>query len=200
MTAGQFDTSRPVVVLVRHGETGWAATGRHTSRSDVPLTARGRRQAELVGEWLAVRRFALVLSSPSGRAWETCQLAGYGATAEKTDDLLEWDYGAYEGRRTPEIRTERPGWLLWTDGAPAGETAADVGRRTDRIIARLLAADGDAVLFGHGHALRVLAARWLGLAPEWGRALLLTPGALCMLGWEREVPVVIRWNDAPAPP
>jgi broad specificity phosphatase PhoE len=183
------------VVLVRHGETEWSRTGKHTGNTDVPLTDAGQRRALAVGEALAGRDFALVLTSPLQRALETCRLAGFGDSAEIRDELREWDYGAYEGRKTVDIRQERPGWTLWSDGVPDGETAAAVGARADRVIAELRAAAGVALLFAHGHVLRVLAARWLGLEPEAGRLLALDPATICVLGYERETAVIRLWNE-----
>lgn len=191
--------SKTEVWLVRHGETEWSRTGRHTGRTDVPLTDRGRRQAELLQARLVPHRFVRVLTSPLSRAAETCDLAGLGGRAETTGDLSEWDYGGYEGRTTSDIRAERPGWLLWTDGVPDGERAADVGRRVDRLISALRAAGGDVVVFGHGHNLRILAARWLGLPPEAGRLFALGTATISVLGYERELPVLVRWNE-PLPP
>jgi broad specificity phosphatase PhoE len=184
----------PEVFLVRHGETEWSRTGKHTGRTDIPLTERGREQAVAVGAALRGRRFALVLTSPLDRAAETCRLAGYGEVAEQRDELMEWDYGAYEGRKTVDIREERPGWTLWRDGVTGGETAADVGARADRVIAELRALTGDAAVFAHGHLLRVLAARWIGLAPWAGQLLALDPATISVLGYERETPVLRSWN------
>jgi broad specificity phosphatase PhoE len=183
------------VVLARHGETEWSLSGQHTGRTDVPLTYNGRRQAEALGRRLSGRSFAAVLSSPLSRALDTCRLAGLGEGAEVREELLEWDYGEYEGLTTPEIREQRPGWLLWRDGCPGGETATEVGVRVDRLIAELRCLDGDAALFAHGHLLRVLGARWAELAPEAGGVLYLTTATLSTLGYEREVPVVRLWND-----
>ena len=185
----------PEVVLVRHGETLWSRSGKHTGRTDIPLTEEGRRQSERVGETLRGRRFALVLTSPLQRAAETCRLAGLGDVAAFREELMEWDYGAYEGRTTPEIRAEVPGWSLWRDGVPEGENAADVGRRVDAVIADVRAVDGDVALFAHGHLLRVLAARWLGLPPTEGRLFALDPATISILGHERETPVLRRWNE-----
>ena len=182
------------VVLVRHGETEWTLTGRHTGRTDIPLTGPGREQAQRLGAALRDLGFALVLSSPLSRALETCRLAGLGEPAEVTDDLLEWDYGEYEGRRTVDIRATRPRWTLWTDGVPDGETAAGVAERVDRVIDRARGAGGRVALFAHGHVLRVLAARWLGLAPEDGRLFAMAPAAVSVLGYEREASVIQRWN------
>ena len=186
----------PEVVLVRHGETLWSRSGKHTGRTDIPLTEEGRRQSERVGETLRGRRFALVLTSPLQRAAETCRLAGLGDVAVFREELMEWDYGAYEGLTTPEIRAEVPGWSLWRDGVPEGENAADVGRRVDAVIADVRAVDGDVALFAHGHLLRVLAARWLGLPPTEGRLFALDPATISILGHERETPVLRRWNEA----
>lgn len=182
-------------MLVRHGETAWSIAGRHTGRTEVPLTDGGRRQASALAPRLGRRAFDVVLTSPRERAMETCRLAGFGAVAEVSDDLAEWDYGAYEGRTTADIRADAPGWSLWRDGVPDGETAAEVARRADRIIARLLALDGDALVFAHAHLLRVLAARWLGLPPEGGRLFTLEPASISVLGWEREQQVVRSWNE-----
>jgi broad specificity phosphatase PhoE len=183
------------VVLVRHGETEWSRDGRHTGRTDIPLTERGRLQAQAVGAALGGREFALVLTSPLTRAAETCRLAGFGDRAEKRDELKEWNYGDYEGRTTPEIREERPRWSLWRDGAPGGETSAEVGSRVDGVIAEARSAAGDVLLFAHGHLLRVLAARWLGLKPAEGRLFALDPATLSILGYERETPVIRLWNE-----
>jgi broad specificity phosphatase PhoE len=185
------------ILLVRHGETEWSRDRKHTGRTDIPLTEIGRREAAMLGDSLAGRSFARVLSSPLSRALETCRLAGLGDQAELTDDLREWDYGEYEGITTAAIRQSRPGWYLWRDGCPGGETAADVGRRTDRVIASLSDLEGDAALFAHGHVLRVLTARWLGLGSESGALFKLDTGTLSTLGYERETRVITRWN-APA--
>jgi probable phosphoglycerate mutase len=186
------------VVLVRHGETEWSRTGRHTGRTDIPLTERGRREAQAVGAALRDRQFALVLTSPLERAAETCRLAGFGDRAVQRDELMEWDYGAYEGRKTVDIRQERPGWALWRDGVPDGETAAQVGARVDRVIAELRSVAGEAAVFAHGHLLRVLAARWLGLEPGAGRLFALDPATISILGYERETPVIRMWNRSRA--
>jgi probable phosphoglycerate mutase len=183
-------------VVVRHGETEWSRSGQHTGRTDIPLTENGRREAELVGERLRGRRFALVLTSPLQRAAETARLAG--VDAEVRDELREWDYGTYEGRTTIDIRQERPGWTLWRDGVPDGETADEVGRRVDRVVDEVRAVDGDVALFAHGHVLRVLAARWLGLSPDNGRLFALDPATISILGYERETPVIRLWNYSSA--
>jgi broad specificity phosphatase PhoE len=182
------------VIVVRHGETEWSRSGRHTGRTDVPLDPSGVEQATAVGRCLAEVRPVLVLSSPLARALDTCRLAGFGDRVETTDDLLEWDYGDYEGRTTDDIRRERPGWTLWTDGVPSGESAADVGRRVDRVIAQAWSVEGDTLCVAHGHVLRVMAARWVGLPPVGGRLWALDAGSLGVLGWERETPVTSRWN------
>ncbi len=181
--------------LVRHGETEWARLGRHTGRTDVPLTELGRDQAAALGRRLRGHPFALVLSSPLSRASETAALAGF-KDALLDPDLREWDYGALEGRITAEIRDEYPEWSIWTGPWPEGETAHDVGARADRIIARARAADGDVLVFAHGHLLRVLAARWLGLPPSSGGMFALGTATISILGWERESPVVETWNEA----
>jgi probable phosphoglycerate mutase len=187
--------ARHQIWLFRHGETEWSLTGQHTGRTDVPLTEVGRQRAEALGRHLAGRTFALVLSSPLVRALDTCRLAGYGDQVQPTDDLLEWDYGAYEGRRTADIQKERPGWLLWKDGVPGGETAEQVGARARRVIERAAAADGDVALFAHGHILRVLGACWLGLPPVGGQLFALGTAALCRLGYEHDYRVVNVWNQ-----
>lgn len=191
--------ARQSVVLVRHGETEWAAEGRHTGRTDVPLTAHGRDEARCLPSMLAGRRFTRVLVSPLWRARETCALAGYGAAAEVTPDLLEWDYGAYEGRTTAEILAERPGWSLWDDGVPrtagSGETVEEVGARADRVIAEVLATRGDVALFAHGHVLRILTARWLQFPPREGRRFALDAAGVCTLGYEHDSRVIHTWNE-----
>jgi probable phosphoglycerate mutase len=181
------------IVLVRHGETEWSRDGRHTGHTDVPLTERGREQAEALGAALEGRSFERVLTSPLSRAADTARLAGFDA-AEERDELREWDYGAYEGRKTSEIREERPGWTLWTEGVPDGETAAEVAARVDAVLADLRTVEGAALVFAHGHLLRVLAVRWIGLEPEAGRLLALDPATVSVLGYERETPVIRVWN------
>lgn len=188
------EASRNEIVLVRHGETEWTRSGRHTGRTDIPLTDRGRKEAVAVGEALRERRFALALTSPLARASETSRLAGFADVAQSRVELMEWDYGAYEGRRTIDIREERPGWTLWREGVPGGESAAEIGARADRVIDELRSIDGDAVVFAHGHFLRVLAARWLGLEPSDGRLFALDPATISILGYERETPVIRVWN------
>jgi probable phosphoglycerate mutase len=181
--------------LIRHGETEWNAAGRHTGRTDVPLTAVGERQAAALGRRLADRSFALVLVSPLTRAVETCRIAGYGGVARFTDDLLEWDYGAYEGRTTVDIRTEVPGWTIWAGNPPGGETIEQVGRRVATVIDQAIAVGGEVALFAHGHVLRVLTACWLGLPPRAGRLLALGTASLSVLGYERETRVISTWNQ-----
>jgi probable phosphoglycerate mutase len=187
------------VVLVRHGETEWSRAGRHTGRTDVPLTERGRAEARTAGEELAGRRFALVLSSPLSRARDTAALAGYGEHVQLRDDLLEWDYGAEEGRTTAEIQRDRPGWTVWDPGPDGGETVADVGARADRVLAEIRAVEGDVLVFAHGHLLRILAARWLGLEPDGGRLFALDPATISELGYEHGRPVIRAWNAVCVP-
>jgi len=185
----------PEIWLVRHGETAWSTAGRHTGRTDVPLTDVGREQARALRAILGGRRFASVLTSPLARARETCSLAGFGDVAEPLDDLREWDYGAYEGRTTASIREERPGWTVWSGGVPEGETAEQVGERARRVLARVEGADGEVALFSHAHFLRVLAATWLGLPPVDGRLFRLDTASVSRLGWERETRVFLTWNE-----
>jgi broad specificity phosphatase PhoE len=186
--------SAPKLWIVRHGETTWARLGRHTSHTDIRLTARGRVEGAAVGRRLAGHEFGLVLSSPMSRALDTARLAGFGDRVEVTDDLREWDYGADEGRTTPEIRADRPGWTIWRDGPKDGETARHVTARVDRVIARVGAGEGDALAFAHGHVLRALTARWLGLPVRDGRLFELGTATISVLGWEREQHVIERWN------
>jgi broad specificity phosphatase PhoE len=185
------------IIAVRHGETEWSASGRHTGLTDVLLDDEGRRQAIDTGARLAGLTFALVLTSPAQRAVDTCRLAGLGDAATVEPDAHEWDYGEYEGLTSEQIRERRPGWWMWTDGCPGGEDAAAVGRRADRVIARCRAAAGDVALFAHGHFLRVLGARWVGTDPAFGQSLLLQTAAISRLDWEHDVPVIGRWNDTP---
>ena len=180
-------------VLVRHGETAWSLTRRHTGRTDLPLLPEGVIQVEALGPVLEHRTFAAVLCSPLLRARETCRLAGLSHPVIEPD-LAEWDYGRFEGLTTEEIREEWPGWDLFRDGAPEGEDAADVGARADRVIARVRAIDGPVACVAHGHLLRVLAARWGGLEPAAARGLVLAPAALGILGWDRQQPVIEQWN------
>jgi probable phosphoglycerate mutase len=180
--------------LIRHGETEWSAAKRHTGRTDIPLTSTGESHAVALGQFLAGRPFALVLCSPLRRASETCRLAGYGEAARVTDDLLEWDYGIYEGRMTQDIRLNEPDWSIWTTSVPKGESIEQVGCRAQRVIQRALMVDGDVVLFAHAHILRVLTACWLGLQPEAGRLFPFDIASVSVLGYERETRVISRWN------
>jgi probable phosphoglycerate mutase len=184
------------IVLLRHGATAWSLSGQHTGLTDIPLLDRGREQAKSAGQLLEGWTFSLVLTSPLQRASETCALAGF--EGEVDPDLVEWHYGAYEGMTSAEIRAQRPGWTLWGDGVVDGERAADVGRRVDRVIARARQAEGDILCVAHGHVLRVLTARWLEMPPAAGRLFSLDAGAVCVLGWEHESPVVARWNRGDA--
>jgi len=186
--------SRPVVWLARHGETQWSRERRHTGRTDVPLTADGERQARELRVPLDEISFDRILCSPLERARETCALAGLAERAELRDALMEWDYGDYEGITSDEVHAERPGWLLWRDGCPNGESPAQVGARADQILAEILASDGTLAVFAHGHLLRVLAARWLELDPGAGQRFGLGTATLSRLGWEHDYRVVQRWN------
>ncbi len=187
----------PKIYLVRHGETAWTISGQHTGRTDIALTERGERNAQELSARLRGMTFASVLTSPLQRARRTCDLAGFGAHAEADADLLEWDYGAYEGRRTADIEAERPGWHLFEDGCPGGETVEAVGARADRVIARARACAGDVLLFAHRDIFRVVAARWLGLAAREGRYFYLATASLSVLGYHHNVdePVIHLWND-----
>ena len=196
MTGERDDAPGAEVVLVRHAETDWSLAGRHTGRTDIPLTEGGRSAAAGLAAVLEADRFARVLVSPSRRAQETCELAGLGDMSEVRHDLLEWDYGAYEGLTTLQIRAERSDWDLWRDGCPGGESAADVGARADRVIGELRRLGGVAAVFSHGHLLRVLGARWADLPPQAGARLGLSPGGVCLLGHERSTPIIARWNEA----
>jgi broad specificity phosphatase PhoE len=180
--------------LIRHGETAWTRSGAHTGRTDIPLTDNGRREASALARLLGGHPFALVLTSPMQRAVETCRLSGCGQSAEVDPDLREWDYGDYEGISTSQIHQTRPDWGLWKDGAPNGETVEHVGQRADVVIGRALAAGGDVALFAHGHFLRILTARWLGLTPDCGRLFALSTATVSRLGYERETRVITRWN------
>jgi broad specificity phosphatase PhoE len=184
------------VWLARHGETEWSRDGRHTGLTEIPLTDLGRSQAEALGTRLAAHRFSLVLTSPRSRATDTARLAGFGDVAAPDPDLAEWDYGDLEGRRTEEIAADHPGWTIWTGPWPGGETIDQVSMRADRVLARCLAPDvsGDVLLFGHGHMLRVLAARWLDLPAGSGSMFGLSTATLSVLGWERERRIIESWN------
>ena len=180
--------------LIRHGETEWSRSGAHTGRTDLPLTVEGREKAAALARVLADRRFALVLTSPLARAAETCRLAGYGDEAEVESNLREWDYGDYEGRTTAEIQKDAPGWSLWMNGVPNGETIEHVAARAELVIARALEAEGDVALFAHGHILRILTACWLGLPPNAGKLFALGTATVSTLGYERTTRVITRWN------
>jgi broad specificity phosphatase PhoE len=180
------------VWLIRHGETEWSRSGQHTGRTDIGLTEAGEARARAIAPTLAAHRFVAVFSSPLQRARQTAELAGFAP--ELVGELSEWDYGDYEGRTTADIQHDRPGWSLWRDGTPNGETAAEVGVRADVVIARVRRIDGDVALFAHGHLLRVLAVRWVSLPAADGRLLALDTGAICVLSYERETPVIYRWN------
>jgi broad specificity phosphatase PhoE len=193
------DEVRPEAWLIRHGETEWSKSGRHTGRTDIPLTEMGRQQAVAAADCLGGHRFALVLASPMSRALDTARLAGFGDRVEIDPELCEWNYGDYEGITTPQIRETVPGWTVWTHLVPGGETADEVGDRADRVIARIRAADGDVAVFAHGHVLRVLAARWIDLPPTEGRRFALHTATVSILGWERESAVIDRWNAACGP-
>jgi broad specificity phosphatase PhoE len=182
------------VFAIRHGETEWSLNGRHTGTTDIPLTDNGRRLAELLRPALSGRTFALVLVSPLQRARETCELAGVAAHAIIDPDLVEWNYGKYEGLTPKEIARQAPGWLIFRDGCPGGETPEQVGARADRVVARARAVEGDVALFAHGHVLRVLVARWLGLPPGAGQHFLLDTGTLSVLADYRGIPALKTWN------
>jgi broad specificity phosphatase PhoE len=181
-------------ILVRHGETAWTVTGQHTGRTDIPLTEAGRAAAQDLAPLAAKTKLALVLTSPLGRARETCELAGLAGQAQGDPDLLEWHYGDYEGLTLEQIHMRAPGWLLFIDGCPGGESPAQVAERVDRVIARIRAVDGDVALFAHGHLLRVFAARWVGLPPAAGHHFLLDPATVSVLAHSHGIPVVKSWN------
>jgi probable phosphoglycerate mutase len=187
----------PLVYLARHGETAWSLTGQHTGTTDLPLTACGEVNAQRLGMRLGGLKFDQVFTSPLERARRTCELAGFAAVAETDPDLVEWNYGQYEGRRTKEIHVERPGWLLFRDGCPGGESPTEIGARADRVVARIRACGGDVLLFSSGHFLRVLVARWLGLEPVAGQYFILNTASLSVVGYEHglEEPVIRLWND-----
>jgi broad specificity phosphatase PhoE len=187
----------PVVYLARHGETAWSLSGQHTGLTDLPLTDRGERNARRLAERLKGMSFDKVFSSPLQRAIRTCELAGFGDRAEVDRDLLEWNYGEYEGRRTAEIHAERPDWELFRDGCPGGETPQQIGARADRVVKRIREIQGKVLIFSSGHILRVLSARWLGLEPAGGKYLLLSTASLSALGYEHKLsqPVIQLWND-----
>lgn len=187
----------PAVYLARHGETAWTVTGQHTGLTDLPLTERGESNARKLGERLSSMSFAKVFTSPLRRAMRTCELAGFGSVAEVDRDLVEWDYGEYEGRLTVDILKERPGWQLFRDGCPGGESPQQVAARADRVVKRVRAVAGDVLLFSSGHFLRVLATRWVGLEPLYGRSLMLGTASLSALSYENSLsqPAIRFWND-----
>jgi len=187
----------PTLYLARHGETAWSLSGQHTGLTDLPLTERGERNARNLGPRLAGLTFAKVFTSPLQRATRTCELAGFAAAAEVDRDLVEWDYGDYEGLRTAEIHDKRPEWKLFRDGCPGGESPDQIGARADRVVSRVRAVKGDVLIFSSGHFLRVLAARWLGLEPVNGRLFMLKTASLSALGYENELsqPVISLWDD-----
>lgn len=187
----------PRIFFARHGETQWSKSHRHTGLTDIPLTERGEDNARRLGKSLAGIHFSAVYSSPLKRAWRTCELAGFGANARVDNNLVEWDYGEYEGRTSDEIRQQHPRWDVFLDGCPGGESLAQMSKRADQVVTRLRDAEGDVLLFSHGHFLRVFAARWLNLEPVVGRCLYLNTAALSVVGFEhgREDPVIRLWND-----
>lgn len=187
-----MSTQEPL--LVRHGETEWSLSGQHTGRTDIPLTENGRVAAKRLAPLLANRSFSLVLTSPLQRARDTCQLAGLGPQAQMDADLLEWDYGAYEGLTPRQIRAKQPDWMIFTDGCPDGETPSQVGERVDRVIARARAATGNVALFAHGHILRVFVARWLGLAPSAGSHFMLSTATVSVLSSYHDIAAIKHWN------
>jgi broad specificity phosphatase PhoE len=187
----------PTLYLARHGETAWSLSGQHTGLTDLPLTERGERNARNLGPRLAGLTFAKVFTSPLQRATRTCELAGFAAAAEVDRDLVEWNYGDYEGLRTAEIHEKRPEWQLFRDGCPGGESPDQIGARADRVVSRVRAVKGDVLIFSSGHFLRVLAARWLGLEPVNGRLFMLKTASVSALGYENELsqPVISLWDD-----
>ena len=180
--------------LIRHGETEWSLSGAHTSRTDIPLTERGKERAAKIRDYLAQRKFSLVLSSPLQRARETCRIAGYSDVAQIEENLKEWDYGIFEGRTTADIRKDQPDWSIWDSPVPEGEPVEHVAARAQKVIDRALEAGGDVALFAHAHILRILAATWLGLEPRGGRLFALGTGSVSTLGYERETRVISTWN------
>jgi probable phosphoglycerate mutase len=182
------------VYLIRHGETEWSLSGQHTGTTDIPLTENGRRVARLLEPILSKEDFALILTSPLQRAEETCRLAGLAGRAEIDRDLMEWNYGEYEGLTPKQIHAKAPGWMIFSDGCPGGESPKQIGARVDRVIAKVRAVEGHVALFAHGHVFRVFAARWLGLPAESGRYFLLDTATLNILSYYRDIPAVKRWN------
>ncbi|GHA47363.1 histidine phosphatase [Streptomyces tauricus] len=190
----------PRILLARHGQTQWSLSGKHTGRTDIPLLDEGRRGAKLLGERLYRSPLdglpgAEVLTSPLARARETCEIAGFGDRATPWDALMEWDYGAYEGLTPDEIRADRPDWLIWRDGVPEGETLAEVSARADEVVERVRAGERDVLVFAHGHILRSIGARWLGLDIDFAARVRLNPTSLSVLGWAYGEPAIETWND-----
>jgi probable phosphoglycerate mutase len=185
----------PQIVLVRHGETAWSRSGQHTGRTDMPLLEDGQRMGQALEVPLRAWSFVAVWTSPLRRASETCALSGHGTTARENPDMMEWDYGAYEGKTSKEIRAEAPEWTIWKDGPLGGETVEQIGARVDRVIEEVRRVDGNVLLFSHGHFLRVFAARWLGLPPSEGRLFALSTASISVLGWDGAQPQLLSWND-----
>ena len=193
-----MDNAVPIVYLARHGETAWSISGQHTGKTDLPLTERGERNARRLGKRLKELGFTAVLTSPLQRVARTCELAGFGEVAQVEPDLVEWNYGDYEGRRSSEIHAERPDWHLFRDGCPRGESPGQVGTRADRILRKIRSLEGDLLIFSSGHFLRVLAARWLGLEPAAGRFFVLSTASLSALSYEHNLsePAIRLWDDS----
>jgi len=185
----------PILSLARHGETAWSLSGQHTGLTDIPLTEKGERDALRLGERLREMTFARIFTSPLQRARRTCELAGFGNVAVVDPDLVEWNYGDYEGRTSQEIKAERPDWQLFRDGCPGGESPEQVAARADRVVAKVRAVDGDVLVFSSGHFLRMVGARWLGMEPIWGRCFYLVTASLSQLSDEHALPVIRLWND-----
>lgn len=196
LTVGEARAVPPTALVIRHGETEWSMAGRHTGRTDIPLTDRGRAQVAELATVLSGERFAEVMCSPLRRAKETCEGAGLAGRARIHEALAEWDYGAYEGLTTAEIRATRPGWSLWRDGCPGGESPQDVSARADEVVRHILSAGGEVAIFSHGHFLRALVVRWMGLDISVGARFALYPRAGGLLGWEHDDPAVLAWNVA----
>jgi probable phosphoglycerate mutase len=188
-------TAKHRLFVIRHGATEWSRSGQHTGHTDIPLLPEGESQARATGELLADHEFALVLTSPLQRARRTCELVGLADQAQVEPNLIEWDYGDYEGITSAEIHQTVPGWTVWTGTVPGGESINDVAARADAVIKRALATDGDTIVFAHGHILRLLTARWCELDPVEGRRFVLDPATLCVLGWEHESRVILQWNN-----
>jgi len=188
-------TAKHRLFVIRHGATEWSRSGQHTGHTDIPLLPDGEAQARATGELLADHEFALVLTSPLQRARRTCELVGLADQSEIEPNLIEWDYGDYEGITSAQIHESVPGWTVWTGAVPGGETIDQVAARADAVIERALTADGDTIVFAHGHILRLLTARWCELDPAEGRRFVLDPATLCVLGWEHESRAILQWNN-----